>query len=257
MATGNWNEADFIPYQAASRCPPGPALVLAPHPDDETFGCAGAILCHLEAGDRVSVVIATDSDYGHFQPGEEGCQVRRREAEAAAAVLGYGSPVFWGLADRGLAYGEGLIGRVLEAIDHSKAALLYAPSFWEIHPDHQVVARAAVEAIRRSARPVTLAMYEVGVPLHPNLLLDITPLAARKQAAMDCYLSQLRIQRYDRHVSALNLFRTYTLPASVESAEAFRLLDAQELRRWPAGAMGPEIYYGQDPARRHLLPRED
>jgi len=239
------SESDFIPYQAVVTCPPGPALVLAPHPDDEVFGCGGAILAHLAAGDQVSIVILTDSDYGHFAAGIDGRAERRREAIAAGAVLGYGEPAFWGLADRQVTYDEGLIDRVLAELATTAAACLYAPSWWEIHPDHSALALVAAEAVRRCPRPVTLVMYEVGVPLHPNRLLDITKLAGRKQAAMACFESQLRIQRYDEHLMALHRFRTYSLPAEVKFAEAFRLVDQAALRQDPLRVIRPGIYYAQ------------
>ena len=35
-------------------------LVLAPHPDDEVYGCGGAVALHVQAGHRVHVVILTD-----------------------------------------------------------------------------------------------------------------------------------------------------------------------------------------------------
>ena len=240
-----WREEEFIPYSAEVRCPPGPALVLAPHPDDEVLGCGGAILSHLAAGDTVQVIIATDSDFGTFLPGSDGIAVRRHEAEAAAKVLGYGLPSFWGMPDRGLVYEETLIARVLEAVNQSGARIVYAPSWWEIHPDHCVLAMATVEALRRCPRPVILAMYEVGVPLHPNSLLDITDLLARKREAIACYQSQLRLQRYDSHILALNHFRTYTLPAETDAAEAFRLFRGPDLRQNPLRAIRPGLYYAQ------------
>ena len=142
-----WRESAFIPYQPETLAPPGPALVLAPHPDDEVFGCGGAIMKHLQAGYEVSVVIATDSSYGWFEAGEEGQSVRRQESRAAGKVLGYGEPTFWGFGDRELVYDERLITFVLNALAESKAGILYAPSWWEIHPDHYVLALAAVEAL--------------------------------------------------------------------------------------------------------------
>jgi hypothetical protein len=69
--------------------------------------------------------------------------------------------------------------------------------------------------------------------LRPNLLLDISDVADRKQQAMACYSSQLRLQGYDRQIAALNQFRTYTLPPSVRAAEAYTLIWAEELAHDP------------------------
>ena len=44
--------------------PRGSVLVLAPHADDESLGCGGAIVLHHRQGDRVKVVFATDGAAG-------------------------------------------------------------------------------------------------------------------------------------------------------------------------------------------------
>ncbi len=36
-------------------------IVIAPHPDDETLGCGGAILRHIADGDMVHWLIVTDA----------------------------------------------------------------------------------------------------------------------------------------------------------------------------------------------------
>ena len=226
-----WREDEFIPCEAVTPCPPGPALVLAPHPDDEVLGCGGAILRHLAAGESVKVIIATDSDFGTFESGPNGKAVRRREVEAVAKVLGYGLPSFWCMPDRGLVYEETLIGRVREAVEQAGTVIVYARSRWGIHPEHCVLAMEAVDALSRCSRPVILAMYEVGPPLHPDMLLDISDLLARKREALARYQSQLRLQPYDSHILSLNHFRTYTLPAGTEAAEAFRLCRGPDLRQ--------------------------
>ncbi len=242
----NLSEHDFIPYHADRAMPSGRALVLAPHPDDEVFGCGGAIMRHIAARDPVRVVIATDGAFGATDDAGQYARSRQQESRCAAAVLGYRDPLFWGLPDRGLEYGEHLIRRIQTAIDDWTADLLYAPSWWEIHPDHLTLALAAAEAVRRCRRPLRLLMYEVGVPLHPNRLLDITDLRARKQAAIACFASQLAQQSYDRHVTALNTYRTYTLAAGVESAEAYREMDRDALHADPLRMIRPGIYYSRD-----------
>ena len=223
-------EHQLVPYVAVRSLGSGTILVFAPHPDDETLGCGGAIMRHLEAGDTVKVIVVTDGAFGtpELRPGYQ--QTRRIETQAAAQILGYGEPVFWDLPDRGLVYEEALIERIRNAIEHCPANLVYAPSWWEIHPDHSTLSLCVAEAIRRCTRQVSLLMYEVGAPLPANRLLDITDLNDRKQAAIRCFASQLAKQAYDQHIAALNRFRTYTLPPCVQFAEAYHLVTGGELK---------------------------
>jgi LmbE family N-acetylglucosaminyl deacetylase len=168
------------------------ALVLAPHPDDEVFGCGGVIMRHVEAGDPVHVIIVSDGGFQDIMSGvDKTVYVQRRQEESvnAGRILGYGTPLFWGLADRDIEYGEKLVRKIISAIDSTGAALVYAPSIFEVHPDHRALGMTAIEAVRRSNEARQIAMYEVGVPLRPNVLLDITDLIERKQAAMACFAS--------------------------------------------------------------------
>ena len=223
-------EASLMPVAKGALPDAKRVLVLAPHADDEVFGCGGALALHVAAGAEIKAIVLSD---GAFGAAEAGLQAALREAEsrAAAAVLGYPPPEFWRLPDRGIEYGEVLVGRLIEAARAHAADLVYAPSLHEAHPDHRVLAMAAVEAVRRLGRGVRLAMYEVGAPLRPNLLLDISPVFERKREAMRCFVSQLARQRYDEHIAALNRYRTYTLPPDTVAAEAFELHDAEEIER--------------------------
>jgi LmbE family N-acetylglucosaminyl deacetylase len=230
-------EAEYLPYEAAWRVARGRALIFAPHPDDEVFGCAGALSRHVEDGDAVRVIIVTDGAYG--ADGDDGAyaQTRRAESRAAAHVLGCGEPEFWGLPDRGLVNDQALVQRIRSAIAGYAADLVYAPSWWEIHPDHTALSLAVTAAVKQSSATVKVVLYEVGMPLHPNLLLDITGCLERKQAAMACFASQLLQQSYDRHVMALNRYRTYTLPPAVQAAEAYRVLTREALPENPTAPL--------------------
>jgi O-antigen biosynthesis protein len=214
-------ERDLVPYEAVLRIPASRVLVLAPHPDDEVFGCGGAIVSHVRAANAVRVVVMTDGS----QNGDP--DQRRRESRDAAQVLGYGEPEFWAIADRALRCDEDTVQRVVHAVAASGADLLYAPSPWEVHPDHRQAAAIAAEAAR--ATGVRVAYYELGAPLPPNVLLDITSIGETKQRAMRCFVSQLQTQDYARQMTALNEYRTYSLPRAVTSAEAYLLLSAGEL----------------------------
>jgi len=216
-------ESDLIPHSASHGLPAQAALVLAPHPDDEVFGCGGAIAAHVRAGVPVHVVILTDGAlFGD-------ASTRANESLAAARLLGSGVPDLWGLADSNMCYSEELVQRLVDKIVSTGADLIYAPSPLELHPDHRQTTMLAVEAARRVAQPVRLAFYEVGAPLRPNVLLDITDLLELKDAAMRCFESQLSQQDYLNQIRALNKYRSYTLPREVLAAEAFWVLSARDL----------------------------
>jgi LmbE family N-acetylglucosaminyl deacetylase len=232
-------ESKLIPYAASDEVASASVLVIAPHPDDEVLGCGGAILRHVEAGAAIKVIIVTDGALG--LTGDSRCRhawIRRAESRAAAEILGYGDPEFWDLPDQSLAYGEQLVMRIDAALDG--VDLVYAPSIFEMHPDHRALAMATVEAVRRRGGGLRLALYEVATPLRPNRLVDISAQAERKRAAMRCFTSQLASQPYDQHIEALNRYRTYSLAAEVTAAEAFLVLDARDLQDDPFEIYRPE-----------------
>jgi LmbE family N-acetylglucosaminyl deacetylase len=246
MPASGLQETDLVPYSAAHEVGRGPALVLAPHPDDEVLGCAGAILRHVAAREGVRIVVVTDGGAGDEPDRSAYVVERRRESEEAARVLGCETPPeFWDLEDRSLEYSEEMIGRIGEAIERTGASIVYAPSPEEVHPDHNALGLCALEAVRRASREIRVALYEVSAPLQPNLLLDISDLVARKRAAIACFASQTQRHAFDEVIAGLNRYRTYTLPASVHAAEAYHVLSRSELREDPlrcfvARSGGPE-----------------
>lgn len=216
-------EPDLTPYQAVETIDAAVVLVIAPHADDEVFGCGGAIAAHVQNGVPVHVVILTDG----AQAGEAG--IRAQESRSAAAILGYGEPTFWNESDRRFYSTEPLIIRLVELMRVHGVDLVYTPSPWEVHPDHRQACLLAQEAAVRVGWPVRLAFYEVGVPLRPNVLLDISSHRKSKKLAMSCFGSQLARQDYVRHIEALNTYRTYTLPEQVQAAEAYWIVTAADI----------------------------
>ncbi len=220
-------EFTFIPYIATRTLLKGKVLILAPHPDDEVFGCAGAIIQHVKQGNQVRVIIITDGSAATNHPDADSrlyyIETRQQESCKAAKILGYGIPEFWNIADRTLTCDEQLIQRLSEYIRFNNITQVYAPSLAEIHPDHSALANIALRAA--SSCKIKLIMYEIGIPLHPNILLDITPNLEQKKQAMDCFISQLKIQDYRRHILNLNGYRSYTLPSNITTAEAYYMFD--------------------------------
>jgi len=235
-------ESQFIPY-SITTVPSGRVLVLAPHPDDEIFGCGGAIMQHLVQGDEVTVIILTDGRAAieHTNPLSmmQYIETRRQESRDAAAILGYQHLDFWEFYDRELPCDETLIRRLQQLIETERFDNVYAPSPFEVHPDHYALAVVAMTAVSRCQQSlVNLIMYEIAVPLRPNVLFDLTPFWERKQQAMACFVSQLEKKKYDRYINSLNTYRAYTLPEWVLVAEAYYVISNEQLQAQPLRQFG-------------------
>lgn len=243
-----------LPYSPSPLPSARNVLVLAPHPDDEIFGCGGSLALYRRNGASIHVYVLSDGA-GYAEPADRAAIYRTRQAEtnAALASFGVGPAEFLGLPDRCLGAQANLSSLVAEKVKQYQIDVILAPSMWEIHPDHLATFRAAWAALcnlLQNGEPVpVLLLYEVGAPQFANLLVDITEVWAEKQSAMLMFPSQLAHQDYKRHIQALNTYRTYTLPASVRYAEALTLVTPDQL-------VVPEAL-GFDPIRHMMHQRMD
>jgi N-acetylglucosamine malate deacetylase 1 len=203
--------------------PPGPVLVLAPHPDDETIGCGGALVRHVAAGDRVTVVVATS---GGATGGGAGvvAAARERECRAACAELGVGEPVFLRLPDGGLAGCVDQLATALRTLGRD-AATVYVPALVDPHRDH----RAAALAVARAGLDADVLGYEVWSPAPADVALDVTAVWPRKEGALRCYPVALAAVDYVTATAGLAAYRGVTAGLGPQGrAEAFTRLSAAE-----------------------------
>ena len=212
-------ENAYIPQHTAELLP-GPWLVLAPHPDDETFGMGGAIALALRQGISVDIIILTDGALGGIDCGDL-VVTRERETRAAVAALGNALVVFWRYPDRGLEPTSALVTQLADYIQAGHFAAVFFPSVLEPHPDHRAAAVLAWEALRRLNFPARPISFDISVQGPVNRLWDITPVIGLKIAAMRCHYSQEAERPYLRRILALNRSRTWSLPAKVKYAESF------------------------------------
>jgi len=227
-------EQFFTPYECQNTLPGKKVVVLAPHPDDEVFGCGGTLAQMAAAGAEIDVYILTDgvlrSEWSDLdgllaqQKRQAKAEQRRQESIRAAEILGYPQPIFMGLQDGELLQHVHLSDELGSRLAAMCPDLILAPSIWEMHRDHRAVAQAALSLLLQSSGDCQLAFYEVGVPLIPNLMVDISGSQNRKDRAMQCFGSQLEAQAYADQIRGLNRFRSYTLGQQVFSAEAFHLV---------------------------------
>src|SRR5262245_21616320 len=208
----------------------GRVLVVAPHPDDEAIGPGATLVLHRKLGDDVDALFVTSGVHGDNRgrlPEAEYIALRRREAQAAAGVLGIGRTEFWDYPD-GMVVTEG----DLEAVTLRLGRLLlswlptviYAPHSGEQHSDHFFVshaARRAVADVQERGHRCHLIGYEVWTPMQPDWAVDVAAVYATKLAAIRCYRSQLELNDIPRAVEGLNTYRAVLLPPGGSYAEVF------------------------------------
>jgi LmbE family N-acetylglucosaminyl deacetylase len=230
-------------------------LVITPHADDETYGCAGTIARIKALGGEVYVVLVSIGDLQHYGHGDDGSrsklvahQTRRAEFDAVMRHLKVDDwDVLFTDAETHLALDalprKRLIG-LLEstgrlAIDVVEPTMVMLPAV-SYNQDHEALFRAGVTATRpgtpgqKYTVPFVLSydntsLFWTGEPtrFHPNVYVDITDFLAAKIDALRLHTSQVRDALYHGSPEGLELAtRTRGREVSVEAAEGFCLLRA-------------------------------
>ncbi|HEV2719337.1 MAG TPA: PIG-L family deacetylase [Thermoanaerobaculia bacterium] len=233
-------ESEAIPYEALNLRGER-LLVLAPHPDDEVIGCGGVVFQHLRDGRQVRVAVATDGVEAAPADDRDAYRAKREEESRRALPAAFD---FFRFPDRALDdHRDDLAARLRDVLDSYRPDLILAPSAIEIHPDHLALARCFCELIQRDPSlfadlaVARVAFYEVSQPLRPNVLVDITGVAAAKYDAIAAHSSQTEIRDYVSFARGLNVYRAMTLAPEVRFAEAYWVTSLPSLRTTPFSAL--------------------
>lgn len=229
----------FHPPRAVARPPGQRPLLLAPHPDDESIACGGTLTHYVRAGAAVSVVFLTDGRLGDPQlrrlprASPERTQredalvaLRRREAEAALAVLGITDFSFLAARDGELGEAVDEVGaRLAGILERVRPDVVLLPFLTDRHADHFAANRCLMNAAERLGPGwidgVECLGYEVWSPIYANLSVDISACMESKRRAVACHASQLRHEDYLAGIEGLNRYRAVSGRVGGDFAEAF------------------------------------
>jgi len=145
----------FAKSLGADGC--GRMLIVAPHPDDEVFGCGGLMLQRLRAGWDVNVVILTGGGGSHKgccdMPEEEIIAKRKRLCIRAGKTIGldFGNIHFLDFKDGSLprkndAGFDDCVSVLREYIRRFNPSELYCPHFLDGWSDHVAASEITVAA---------------------------------------------------------------------------------------------------------------
>jgi LmbE family N-acetylglucosaminyl deacetylase len=231
---------------ARATPPTGRIVVIAPHMDDEVFGCGGTIALAADAGARVTVIYVTDGRKGYpgarlEQPADleaaafEAKLVARRKQEArrAADALGVKDLVFLDQPDAMLAPTDPAVAALADALARHAPTAVFLPFLTDLHHDHWITNCVFVDAARRARLSPSIACwgYEVWTPLIANAVVDITAAEDRKRTAMQQFESQQAEFDYPRAMLGLNTYRSLHRARARGLAEAFHVAELGVYRR--------------------------
>jgi LmbE family N-acetylglucosaminyl deacetylase len=210
---------------------------LAPHPDDETFGCGGTIRMLADAGVSVDVLFLTRGERGTVDPASSSAtaqdeirEIRQREAHRACDVLGVRQVRFLNGCDTRLCEQRELAATIADVLQTERYQRVFCPWQHDGHDDHKATFTLLQQAVSGGAPATSFWLYEVWTPFVPNTFVPIDALIDVKCRAMDQYRSQLSQLNYREGFLGLAAYRALTCPPATH-AEAFLVCDRQEFLR--------------------------
>lgn len=213
-------------------------LVVAAHPDDEVLGCGGTIARHAKSGDSVNVLFIADGEGSRGSL--EGVGSRMRSAIEAARVLGANEPVFLNLPDNRLDSLDllDIIKHIEIYIQEISPTIVYTHHPSDLNIDHNITCKAVMTACRPLPEHSISSIYAFEVPSStewampiasttflPTRWVDISTYLDQRQAALQCYRSEIRPFPHPRSQEAIiSLARWRGAASGLQAAEAFVVL---------------------------------
>jgi LmbE family N-acetylglucosaminyl deacetylase len=143
---------------------PGPWLVIAPHPDDETLGCGATIMQARGAGKDVNIVLVTDGRHATSSTVLSTTQLidlRKQELLQAVARLDVPSDrvSFLDFTDGQTTQHQNTLQAALAAeLARLMPQTIFSPSGIDRHPDHRAIATVMTQL--RAEGKISATVYE-------------------------------------------------------------------------------------------------
>jgi LmbE family N-acetylglucosaminyl deacetylase len=198
--------------------PKGKVLVLAPHPDDEVFGCGGALKLHSLQNDPIKII--------YFTASKKISAKRVQEAQKAMKTLSISDLLFWKNPDGDLLVNFETIKDLIKVIMDYKPRVIYVSTFLDPHSDHLTCAKILNKALSKINYNPWIFSYEIWSPIYVNRLVVIDKVINFKKRAIRTYKSQLIDRPYLQAILGLNQYRAKIFNAG-DYAEGFFVCDAR------------------------------
>lgn len=217
-------------------------VILTPHPDDETLGCGGTLLKHLNQGDKVYWLIVTTM--GNTFARDK--KIKRAQEIIDVATIYQFQKTFeleFEAATLDQVPDGELIKKISEAFQEIQPNIVYVPYPSDIHSDHLAVFDATMactkwfryQSVEKVLAYETLSETDFTINpdangFRPNVFVNIESYLDKKIEIMKIYESEISEFPFPRSEKAIQSLAYVRGAASgFEAAEAFMLLKERML----------------------------
>lgn len=213
-------------------------LIIATHPDDETLGCGGTILRHIDNKDKVYWLIATKMK--NKKKWKQNI-INSRKKEILSVYKKFKFSKKYEL-DFETSYLDSIpiaeiIYKLNKAVTDCKPDIVYCPSMGDVHTDHQIMSKAC-SVLAKSFRfnfIKRILIYEVisetnynffnNHQFKPNYFVNIQNYLKQKIEIMKIYKSEIEKFPFPRSEDAIKaLAKIRGAQSNFKAAEAFEII---------------------------------
>jgi LmbE family N-acetylglucosaminyl deacetylase len=214
-------------------------LVVAPHADDESLGCGGTLLRHIEQGDEVHWLLVTgmtvESGFSEYQINQ-----RAQEITQVTSLYGFSTVHELKLPPAALdtVPKSDVVVAISGVIKQVQPQVVYTVYRNDAHSDHEVVFDGVMSATKSFRYPCvkrilayeTISETDFGMKpedggFRPNVYFNISKYLERKLEILDVFSSEMGVFPFPRSRKALEALAALRgVQSSCDSAEAFMLL---------------------------------
>ena len=217
-------------------------LIVAAHPDDEVFGCAGTVAKFIKNNWNAHLLFFTDGVSARKNEKNLELKIKRRKSAAlrSSKLLGIKNVKFLSFPDNGLDKVKliEVIKEIESYMDQFKPEIIFTHSNTDLNIDHEIINRAVITATRPQPNCYvkkillfeTLSSTEWNfsnkkLNFKPNYFVDIKNTIKIKIKAIKAYKSELRKWPHPRSVNGAKILANYRgQSVGLQFAESFFLL---------------------------------
>lgn len=215
-------------------------LIIAAHPDDETIGCGGTILKHIDDRDTVNIITLTDGVSSRDSLSSSDERERNIAANKAIKLLGANWVGCGTFPDNNM---DSIpILKIIKFIESFKKEyypnIIYTHSPNDLNVDHGIAAMATLTAFRPEpaekydeirffevASSSDFSVKQLNNKFEPNLFININNFLEKKIKALECYDEEIRDYPHSRSYKKIKALAEYRgAQSGMNFAEAFEVV---------------------------------